>query len=74
MTRFGRRLSYSVVILCGGASCVLAFAVPTTKGLIKHAFFHCEVSNAKAEKYAIVKIRPKFKVHDFQIYHLESYL
>lgn len=37
-------------------------------------FLHCEVSNAKAEKYAIVKISPKFKVHEFQIYHLQSYL
>lgn len=36
----------------------------------KHAFFHCEVSNAKAEKYPIVKISPKFRVHEFQIHQI----
>lgn len=40
LTRFGRRLTYSVYMLLAGVFCLLTLAVPTGKGLIKYVSIH----------------------------------
>lgn len=55
--RFGRRLSYSMFILFGGVSCLLALAAPTTKGLTKYVLFHFRNSYNKCLQSKGRKIR-----------------